>query len=156
MSNQGKSKQILVDLAKKILNENSDKNFDSNPEESNTQEETIEDKDIRSSPFTYDMLAKKKGEQTLAERKKLLDILRHLFSIQLIAMNIIVFLAIIWCIFDFPYLKSINQDSLNNIVGLIKFYVGAVLAELLSGIIYIVKKVFSDKTIEKLASENKK
>ena len=154
MSNQGKSKQILVDLAKKILNENSDKNFDSNPEESNTQEETIEYKDI--SPFTYDMLAKKKGEQTLAERKKLLDILHHLFSIQLIAMNIIVFLAIIWCIFDFPYLKSINQDSLNNIVGLIKFYVGAVLAELLSGIIYIVKKVFSDKTIEKLASENKK
>lgn len=155
MSNQFKSKQILFDIAKNIKYENSAKNFNSNPEESNTQEETIEDKDIRSFPFTYDMLAKKKGEQTLAERKKLLDILRHLFSIQLIAMNIIVFLAIIWCIFDFPFLKSINQDSLNSIVGLIKFYVGAVLAELLGGIIYIVHNVFSDKIIEKLASKNK-
>ncbi len=167
MLDQKRSKQILKSLALDIENDK-DAEADSTdpadgsevdaasgtPEFSASESRSLDKKDKSSSmkrPSLND-LKRQKGKLNLEERKKLLNILKMLFSIQLIFMNVVVLLIVCWCIFEIPFLRTVNQEILTLLVDLSKYYVTAVLVELLGGIIYIVHNVFSDKTIDRLDS----
>ncbi len=94
---------------------------------------------------TLKELAAKKQNQNLAERKVLLVILAVLLGIQLLFMNAIVLLIVLWSLFDWEFFRELDTDVLKCILDFTKYYVTAVLVELLGGIIYIVHRVFSDK-----------
>lgn len=83
--------------------------------------------------------------QKLQERKKLLRILSWLLGIQMVFMNIVVLLIVVWCVFDHKVFRAVDADVLKGILGFTKYYVTAVLVELLSGVLYIVHSVFSEK-----------
>lgn len=97
------------------------------------------------SQLTVAQLTAKRKNQILAERKALLIILGVLFGLQLLFMNALVMLIVLWCVFDWSVFREIDADILDNILNFSKYYVTAVLVELLGGIIYIVHSVFSDK-----------
>lgn len=94
---------------------------------------------------TLKELAAKKQNQNLAERKILLFILAVLLGIQLLFMNAVVLLIVLWSLFDWEVFRELDTDVLKCILDFTKYYVTAVLVELLGGIIYIVHRVFSDK-----------
>lgn len=94
---------------------------------------------------TLKELAAKKQNQNLVERKILLVILAVLLGIQLFFMNAVVLLIVLWNIFDWEVFRDSDTDVLKYILDFTKYYVTAVLVELLGGIIYIVHRVFSDK-----------
>lgn len=95
-------------------------------------------------PTLKDIAIKRKN-QNLEERKTLLKILALLLGIQLFFMNAVVFLIVYWCVFDRKVFHELDADVLACIFDFTKFYVTAVLVELLGGIVYIVHSVFSDK-----------
>lgn len=101
-------------------------------------------------PVKANDLKAEKGRQNLAERKKLLNILKILFAMQLFFMNIVILLIVGWSALNIGYFKGVDIEILNAIIDLTKYYVTAVLVELLAGIIFIVHNVFKDKTIEQL------
>ncbi len=98
-----------------------------------------------STSLSFDELRKKKGIQNLEERSKLLNILKWLFGIQLVFMNLIVALIIIWVIFKCEHFNNVDKEVLGLVVSFVKSYITVVLAELLGGIIYVTHKVFSEK-----------
>lgn len=99
----------------------------------------------KTNSLSFDDIKKRQGIQNLTERTRLLNILKTLFAIQLIAMNLLVALVIIWTVFDFTFFNDVNANLLNEVVGFLKFYISAILVELLSAIVYIIHKVFSLK-----------
>lgn len=121
------------------------KNEKSMPEMINIEEASSS---IPQKKVSLEDLKYKKGIQNLDERKKLINVLGIIFAIQLFFMNIIVGLIVSWSIFNFPCFHDINTDLLNILVDLSKYYVTAILVELLGGIIYIVHNVFKDTTID--------
>lgn len=96
-------------------------------------------------PVTLRDLALKKQNQNLAERKVLLIILAVLLGLQLLFMNAVVLLIVLWSIFDWKCFRVLDADVLKCILDFTKYYVTAVLVELLGGIIYIVHRVFSER-----------
>ncbi len=104
-----------------------------------------------SSSLSFDELRKKKGIQNLQERSKLLSILKWLFGIQLVFMNLIVALIIIWVIFKCEHFNNVDKEILGLVVSFVKSYITVVLAELLGGIIYVTHKVFSEKFSDNLS-----
>lgn len=95
-------------------------------------------------PTLKDLMIKKKS-QNLAERKTLLWILASLLGIQLLFMNAVVLLIVFWCVFNWKFFHELSAEVLTCIFEFTKYYVTAVLVELLGGIVYIVHSVFSDK-----------
>ena len=91
-------------------------------------------------------LLRKKEQQKLEERKTLLRILSTLLGIQIFFMNVVVLLIAVWCVFDFDFFREVDANILSGIFDFTKYYVTAVLVELLGGIIFIVHNVFSEKT----------
>lgn len=89
-------------------------------------------------------LAAKKRNQNLAERKILLVILAVLLGVQLLFMNAVVLLIFLWSLFDWQIFRELDTEVLKCVLDFTKYYVTAVLVELLGGIIYIVHRVFSD------------
>lgn len=94
---------------------------------------------------TFKDIEKKKQNQHLHERKVLLIIMSILLGLQLLFMNLVVLLIVMWCAFDFKYFRGIDANVLSYIFEFSKYYITAVLVELLGGIIYIVHSVFSAK-----------
>lgn len=91
-------------------------------------------------------LLRKKEQQKLEERKTLLTILSTLLGIQIFFMNVVVLLITVWCVFSFGCFRQVDATILSGIFDFTKYYVTAVLVELLGGIIFIVHNVFSEKT----------
>ena len=89
----------------------------------------------------------KKGEQNLDERKQLLNILKILFTIQMIFMNAIVLLIILWGGLKLSFLRD-DMEHLEAVIDMTKAYITAILVELLGGIIFIVHNVYSDRSID--------
>ena len=83
--------------------------------------------------------------QKLEERKKLLSALTILLGIQMFFMNVVVLLIVLWCIFHHDRFREVDSAVLDGILGFTKYYVTAVLVELLSGVLFIVHSVFSEK-----------
>lgn len=71
---------------------------------------------------------------------------------QLFFMNVVVIVIVLWVVLELPFLRAVENNTLTILVDMMKYYITAVLVELLGGIIYIVHNVFSDKTIDKLNS----
>lgn len=156
---------IVEDLAKELAESNTsieevqineeNENTSSNRETENTDgvqsaslpkinmNQTKPDKKKSSSSLKG--LAIKKQYQKLAERKVLLVILAVLLGIQLFFMNAIVLLIVLWSSIDSEFFRELNAGVLSCILDFTKYYVTAVLVELLGGIIYVVHRVFSDK-----------
>lgn len=141
-----RDKDILKSIAKKIDKDNisssiiddNDNNPGENFEESN--------KGFISSPDKIDnFLRRKRGLQNLEERKKLLDILKILFIIQLVFMNCIVLFIVVWIVFKSKIFNEINSELLKEILLFIKYYISAVLVELLGALVYVIHRVFSAK-----------
>lgn len=170
------SKDILSELAgsisenritnsKKRTNKNVDDNKNTkltyNNDETHSSDEVTEIEKISDRKLKKDKkvitandLKVKKGLQSLNERKKLLGILKTLFVLQLIFMNIVILLIVGWVVLNIDCFKETNIENLNAIIDLTKYYITAVLVELLAGIIFIVHSVFKDKTIEQLNNDN--
>lgn len=117
-----------------------------------SQTKAYEDDENSSPNISADALRKKKGELNLEERKKLLNILKFLFGAQLFFMNVVVLVIVLWVVLELPFLRTVDDNILTILVDMTKYYITAVLVELLGGVIYIVHNVFSDKTIDKLGS----
>lgn len=131
-------------------NNNSDSSEPLDSDNSHTK--TYEDDENSSPNISANALRKKKGELNLEERKKLLSILKFLFGAQLFFMNVVVIVIVLWVVLELPFLRIVEDNTLTILVDMTKYYITAVLVELLGGIIYIVHNVFSDKTIDKLNS----
>ncbi len=175
MSSQDKSKDILRQIAESMAAKEAEKasfgtdhdsqgDNSSGAENNNTAEnegsqekggsqsndKKIHEDDHSGDVFTHDEdvlkeLRRKKGHLNLAERQHLLGLLGRLFKIQLICMNIIVFIVIVWAVFDFPFFRELKGEVLSDVMSFMKFYISAVLVELLGGIIFITHKVFTQK-----------
>lgn len=168
MSKSEKDLEIVSELAKEIAEENDSAKAQTssntnNSGESSTDRSKAPDSDSsqgdhstnhnkkrkksdKDKPtLTLKELAVKKQYQNLAERKILLVILAVLLGIQLLFMNAVVLLIVLWSLFDWEVFRELNSDVLKCILDFTKYYVTAVLVELLGGIIYIVHRVFSDK-----------
>lgn len=87
-------------------------------------------------------------QQNLSHRENLIKILGILFLIQMVFMNVIVLAIVLWVALDLTWLNDVSLGALSEISGMTKFYVTAVLVELLGGIIFIVQSVFRDKKDE--------
>lgn len=136
---------------------NSDNNSEAKEQRCKNDSFTISSNDCSTKPskprkkksaLTADDLKYKKGYQNLEERTKLLGILKSLFKLQLFFMNAIVLIVVLWVALDFSFLRSIDADVLKSIIELLKYYIAAILVELLGGVIFIVHQVFTDKTID--------
>ena len=159
MSGKDKDLEILNEIAKSI-------NVEENPEMPATEGEGEQQKSLDKNsqiddskksdkekhnkpkgnfPLTSKQLLIKKGNQNLAERKVLLIILAVLLGIQLFFMNAVVLLIILYSIFDWDVFRTLDATVLHSILDFTKYYVTAVLVELLGGIIYIVHRVFTNK-----------
>lgn len=103
---------------------------------------------------TLKELVIKRRSQNLKERKMLLVILAMLLGLQLIFMNAIILLIVLSSLFKFKCFKVVRIDVLTQLLDFSKYYVTAVLVELLGGIIYIVHRVFSDKDTANFHHEN--
>ncbi len=162
MSKNKTDLEIVSELAEEIADENGSSNAptpDTNPadnsatEGENSSQDTPSEKpkkkkktpDKDKPTLTLKELALKKQNQNLAERKVLLTILAALLGIQLFFMNAIVLLIVLWCIFHWECFRELDAGVLNCIFDFTKYYVTAVLVELLGGIVYIVHSVFSQK-----------
>lgn len=99
-------------------------------------------------PKTLEEAELRRIQQNLAHREKLIKILRTLFLIQMVFMNVIVLVIVLWVALGFTWLNDVSVEVLSEISGITKFYVTAVLVELLGGIIFIVQSVFRDKKDE--------
>ena len=66
----------------------------------------------------------------------------------MIFMNVIVLIIVLWVALGFTWINDVSSEILSEISGMTKFYVTAVLAELLGGVIFIVHSVFRDKKDE--------
>ncbi len=95
--------------------------------------------------LTKEALEIQRDVNNIGEREKLLDWLKIMFCIQMLFMNSIVLIVVIWVVFDIPIFNSLSGAPLKEVIEFIKYYVTAVLAELLGGVIFIVIKVFSYK-----------
>ncbi len=153
--------KVAQDIAKKNNGYNDDKEDFSSPREfsdesqkSDTYYTSFIERDpnidmgadvVTNSLINKDRLLYERAELNIKQQKVLLIGLLILFGLQLLTMNIVVILVVIWSIFDFGFFKNIEHGILVEISNLTKYYVTAVLAELLSGIIFIVYKVFSYK-----------
>ena len=167
MSKNENDLEIIFELAKEIAAENNsikvqtsrEKNesdekpqnsskelgTDSSQNDLSTNHNKKRKKDGKDKPTpTLKELAAKKKNQNLTERKILLVILAVLLGIQLLFMNAIVLLIIFWSLFDWKCFRALDTNVLKCILDFSKYYVTAVLVELLGGIIYIVHRVFSD------------
>ena len=162
MSKNKTDLEIVSELAEEIADENGSSNAPApeaspaddpktegenssqdKPTEKPKKKKKISDKDKPA--LTLKEIALKKQNQNLAERKVLLGILAVLLGIQLLFMNAIVLLVVLWCIFHWECFRELDPDVLSCIFDFTKYYVTAVLVELLGGIVYIVHNVFSQK-----------
>lgn len=91
-----------------------------------------------------DLLKRKKGNQNLKQRKKLLNRLLLLFAIQMVCMNIVVAFVIFASYMNWGCFREMGDTTLSTLTTFMTFYITAVLAELLAAIVYIVHKVFSE------------
>ena len=91
-----------------------------------------------------DILKRKKGNQNLEQRKKLLNRLLLLFAVQMVCMNIVVAFVIVASYMNLGCFREMSDITLNTLTKFMTFYISAVLAELLAAIVYIVHKVFSE------------
>lgn len=150
--------EIVTELAEEMAG----KSETSCTPETDSKSHAVQDTDLPSSPRqpekskksapvpnkekpTLKDIAIKRKNQNLEERKTLLKILALLLGIQLIFMNAVVSLIVYWCVFDRKVFHELDANVLACIFDFTKFYVTAVLVELLGGIVYIVHSVFSDK-----------
>lgn len=124
--------------------ENSGEN-DGSPTENSGEKQRKKRKDNSPKKPTFKDIEKKKQNQHLHERKVLLIIMSILLGLQLLFMNLVVLLIVMWCAFDFKCFRGIDANVLSYIFEFSKYYITAVLVELLGGIIYIVHSVFSAK-----------
>lgn len=115
------------------------------PKDSSSDKNKKKKSDKGKPTLTLKEIAAKKQNQNLAERKVLLIILAVLLGIQLLFMNAIVLLIVLWSLFDWECFRELDANVLKCILDFTKYYVTAVLVELLGGIIYIVHRVFSEK-----------
>lgn len=164
MSKSEKDLEIVSELAKEIAEENdsTETSFDDNRPDENatvcvtTEEIKLQKNSKRSEKkrkkldkgkpaLTLKELAAKKQNQNLAERKGLLVILTILLGLQLLFMNTVVLLIVVWISIRAEFLREVDPAVLTSILDFTKYYVTAVLVELLGGIIYIVHRVFSEK-----------
>lgn len=106
-------------------------------------------KDMDSEKVLYnDDVAKlkhKKGVQNLQERKTLLILLGVFFAVQLISMNLFVGFLIFWTTCDISWLREMDFELLSIMTSFMKFYISAILVEILGGIIFITHKVYTEK-----------
>lgn len=109
-----------------------------------------EKRDEQPPKITAAALKAQKGIQNLQERLKLFGVLKVLFGIQMVFMNIIVLLIVAGSFLDLPFTNDLSDDTLKILIGFVKYYITAVLVELLGAIVFVVHNVFSDKTIDKL------
>lgn len=160
MSKNEKDLEIVSELAKELAGENGTDNPDNgnesptdnpNPENNDSSKDSSSGKrnkkksDKDKPTLTLKEIAAKKQNQNLAERKVLLIILAVLLGIQLLFMNVVVLLIVLWSLFDWECFRELDTDVLKCILDFTKYYVTAVLVELLGGIIYIVHRVFTEK-----------
>lgn len=118
---------------------------DGSPTENSGEKQRKKRKDNSPKKPTFKDIEKKKQNQHLHERKVLLIIMSILLGLQLLFMNLVVLLIVMWCAFDFKCFRGIDANVLSYIFEFSKYYITAVLVELLGGIIYIVHSVFSAK-----------
>lgn len=137
------AQERLSNLAKK-------QDGQSTPESATDTKVTIEHQnDIRQEETISDIslsdVTKQRRIQNLGERTELLHALKHLFFLQLAVMNLVVGILILWVVFDFSFFNDIHSADLQVCVSFMKYYISAILVELLGGIIFVVHKVFSEK-----------
>lgn len=84
-----------------------------------------------------------------AHKKKLLKLVKRLLFIQIFVMNIVVIGIVSFVVLDVPIFKTLDSEIISQILGFLKFFVGAVLAELIAMLFFIVKNVF-DSTMPDL------
>lgn len=118
---------------------------DGSPTENPGEKQRKKRKEYNTKKPTFKDIEKKKQNQHLHERKVLLIIMSILLGLQLLFMNLVVLLIVMWCAFDFKCFRGIDANVLSYIFEFSKYYITAVLVELLGGIIYIVHSVFSAK-----------
>ncbi len=167
MSNQNYSKEIL----KKIFDQIAE-NADANNEKINSENKEADEKDVSLSSvigesefllssnndkieqnidepeetlFESIELADVEKQQKIVHRDQLLHILSRLFTIQLVFMNIIVLCVVVWTVFRCKCFNTVESNVLDIVTSFMKYYISAILAELLTAIIYITHKVFSKK-----------
>ncbi len=160
MSKNVKDLEIVSEIAKEIAEGKGPANpsgGDDNPTDNQESRDSDLPKDSSSGKnkkkksdkgkptLTLKEIAAKKQNQNLAERKVLLIILAVLLGIQLLFMNAVVLLIVLWSLFDWECFRELDANVLKCILDFTKYYVTAVLVELLGGIIYIVHRVFSEK-----------
>lgn len=157
---KSKDKEIVAEIAEALAEQNGSSNSHTpdenpvNPQKSERDNSSPEYPDgklpkkknsaVKDKP-TYKDLALAKKSQNLAERKVLLVIMAVLLGIQLLFMNVIVLLIVLWCVFDHEHFRELDSTVLTCIFDFSKYYVTAVLVELLGGIVYIVHSVFNEK-----------
>ena len=66
-----------------------------------------------------------------------------MLGLQLFFMNLIVAVIVFWVVFDCPKFTTLDTNILGIVLSFLKFYISAVIVELLGGMIYIVHKVFN-------------
>ncbi len=140
---QTEAQKRLYNLAKKqdgqaAININTNTQTVAEPQNEAKKEETISD-------ISLSDVTKQRRIQNLGERTELLRILKHFFFFQLAVMNLVVGALVFCVVFDFKFLNDIQTADLQICVSFMKYYISAILVELLGGIIFVVHKVFSEK-----------
>ena len=95
------------------------------------------------SGITKDSLLAERAKQNISQRKSLLICLIFLLGLRLFFMNLIVAVIVFWVVFDCPKFTTLDTNILGIVLSFLKFYISAVIVELLGGMIYIVHKVFN-------------
>ena len=60
-------------------------------------------------------------------------------------MNLVILVFLSWIILDIDIFRQVEAEMVKVVSSFLKFYVSAILVELLGGIIYIVHSVYSEK-----------
>lgn len=91
-------------------------------------------------------------EQKRDLKEKLVDFIKTMLTIQLVFVAVpIVILFLSLCV-DIPFLKDIEPEIIPSLLSFLKYYITAIIAELLAMLFFIVKFVF-DKSIVDLVKE---
>ena len=106
------------------------------------------DRNFSNSPDAHardQKIKERSANQTLDNREELIQVLKRLFRLQLVFMNIVVVIIAIWSVFDIPWFHEIDLHIYDSLCSFLKYYVSAVLVEMLSALIFIIHQVFSKK-----------
>ena len=82
-------------------------------------------------------------------KRNILILVSVLTSIQLVFFNAVVVFVVMACTTKMEFFKNLSVGEITEVLGFLKYYIGATVVELLGMLLFIIRYVFTDREIKK-------